>query len=198
MTEYEKEVRKAGLTEQTNWMTFAAKIDSMNKELERDLGLMNMRRECISKYGFAILTEKALRAVKKYAPIVEIGAGTGYWAYEFQKREIDYIATEPYPNGFHFNHSKLWVKMKKMTGVKAARKYPDRTLLMCWPSYDERWPARAIKAYEGNQLIYVGEGRGGCTGDDRFHELLDSWDLKETINIPQWIGIHDRIEVFER
>lgn len=35
---------------------------------------------------------------------------------------------------------------------------------------------KSLKYYRGNRFIYVGEGSGGCTGDGKFHDLLeDRW-----------------------
>jgi hypothetical protein len=68
---------------------------------------------------------------------------------------------------------------------------------MVWPSYDETWPTETLGAYEGDTVIYVGEGRGGCTADDRFHQMLhDKWQLEETVAIPQYLGLNDRLEVW--
>jgi len=73
----------------------------------------------------------------------------------------------------------------------------DRTLLLIWPSYGETWATEALGAYQGDTCIYVGEGRGGCTADDRFHQMLhEEWSLAETVAIPQYLGLHDRLEVW--
>ena len=53
--------------------------------------------------------------------------------------------------------------------------------------------------YEGDALVYVGEGSGGCTGGDKFHKQLDSeWKDVRTIYLPNWPGIHDYLAIYER
>jgi hypothetical protein len=54
-----------------------------------------LRDEYIPKFGFAIPDRAAIEVLKHYAPLVEVGAGSGYWSYELLKAGVDVIATEP-------------------------------------------------------------------------------------------------------
>jgi hypothetical protein len=66
----------------------------------------------------------------------------------------------------------------------------------------------ALRAFRGHRIVYVGEDSGGCTGDQDFHELLNSeWqdaaDVEEDINedalmIDQWPGLHDYVHLLVR
>ena len=77
-------------------------------------------------------------------------------------------------------------------------KHPERSLMLCWPPYSTNMAAMALRRYKGNVVIYIGEYAGGCTGDEDFHEMLDSWKLKETVSLPQWPGIRDDLTVYYR
>ncbi|KAG7397358.1 hypothetical protein PHYBOEH_000870 [Phytophthora boehmeriae] len=44
------------------------------------------------KYSWAIPDERALQIIKHYGPIVEMGAGSGYWARLLQLRGVDIVA----------------------------------------------------------------------------------------------------------
>lgn len=71
--------------------------------------------------------------------------------------------------------------------------------MLCWPSYDDPMGFNTLSTFTGNKLIYIGEGDGGCTGDDKFHDLLrEEWKEVKEIDIRQWIGIHDAMFFFER
>ncbi len=51
---------------------------------------------------------------------------------------------------------------------------------------------QALEHYDGDTVIYVGEGPSGCTADDDFFEVLSGcWASAERIAIPQWDTIHD-------
>jgi hypothetical protein len=94
------------------------------------------RDQSIKDYSFAILTEYAIKKIVPFSPIIEVGAGTGYWAYEFQKRGIDYFPTDNFA-GHWFKESKLWTTVINLDGVEAARNYPEKSLLFCWPYMEE-------------------------------------------------------------
>ena len=40
------------------------------------------RMKFIRTFGFGILTGAAIRLIREYSPILEVGAGTGYWTME--------------------------------------------------------------------------------------------------------------------
>jgi hypothetical protein len=61
--------------------------------------------------------------------------------------------------------------------------------------------ADALRAYQGNTVIYIGEGSSGCTGDEEFHNMLEKeWDTPKGGACPmvQWWGLHDWITIYHR
>ena len=66
--------------------------------------------------------------------------------------------------------------------------------------FDTSFASDCLKNYKGNDLIYIGEGSGGCTGDEQFFELLDAeWDgVDNDVNIPKYEGLHDYLYYFRR
>ncbi len=155
------------------------------------------------QYAWAIPTAEALDELKHYQPIVEVGAGTGYWASLLRKMGVDIVAYDIVPvpakdNAWHFRAKKSWSEV--LAGDdKIAAKFPERTLFICWPPGDDSFAVNALSLYKGKTLIYVGEDVGGCNGNDAFFDLLSKeWVLKKTIAIPQWPSIFDRMCVYER
>ncbi len=143
-------------------------------------------------YAWAIPTDEALATIAKYSPIIEIGAGTGYWAALLQERGTDVLAFDIYQAGP--KHTKVL-----FGSCEEIQNHPERTLFLCWPPYKTPMAIDCLKAYRGRYLIYVGEGDGGCTGDDAFHALLcREWKPIEYVKIPRWLTIHDRLVVYER
>ena len=49
------------------------------------------------KYAWAIPNERALRVLKHFGPIIEIGAGSGYWQLMMSKSGIDCAAYDMFP-----------------------------------------------------------------------------------------------------
>lgn len=192
-------------------------------------GQADARAEAIREYAFAVPTDAALDLIRESAPfgIVEIGAGTGYWAALIAARGIDVVAYDAAPapssdNRF-FAGREPWYDVR-VGDEHSVMAHVDRTLLLVWPTFDEAWPADVAERHYrrgGKRVIYVGEPAGGLTGDARFHALfgmlehcfacgyglLDSpcicgtesiWKEVRSMEIPRWEGCDDRIYVFER
>jgi hypothetical protein len=71
--------------------------------------------------------------------------------------------------------------------------------MLSWPPYDEPMASDCLTYYQGRHVIYIGEGSGGCTGDERFHDTLyDEFEEIEDVRLPQWNGIHDYLSVWRR
>lgn len=182
--------------------TASEKLFSESRALDF-MGSWLIRRQHVEQFGFSVLTEDTIKKLAKYSPFVEVGAGTGYWSFELIKHGLDSIATDltPYKdNHYPFKDTKPYVSILQLDAETATRwSAGRRTLLMSWPCYGEDWAYKAAKAYTGDTIIYCGEGNGGCTADDQFHELMDTkWNCVEYIAIPQFHGIHDGIHIYQR
>jgi len=160
------------------------------------------RTWCVRRYAFAIPTEAALETIARYAPIVELGAGNGYWTFLLRRRGVDCVAYDlappdrmPNPNVFR---PFTWARVEH-GDVDVLAGHGDRALLLCWPSYRDPFAARALDEYSGTTLIYIGEARGGHTADDAFFDLLDcSWRIVEEEALPNWPGTRDALTVYSR
>ncbi len=155
------------------------------------------------EYAWAIPNSEALLELKKYQPIVEAGAGTGYWASLLKKMGVDIIAYDVVPvpaknNAWHFRAKKSWSEV--LAGdERVVEKHPERTLFVCWPPGDDPFAYNALSKYKGKTFIYIGEGPGGANGNRDFFTLLaKEWKLKNVVAIPQWPGIYDSMCVYER
>ena len=152
------------------------------------------RREWAKKYAWAIPNAEAIERIVEESPIVEIGAGTGYWAWLIDQKGGDIICYDVDPP----TDEEAWYDVKWGDHEKASA-FPNRTLFLSWVSYNEDWGLKALKNYEGDTVIVIGEGSGGCTGDSGFHSrLAHNWKVVDSVNIPQWYGIHDYMRVYKR
>jgi hypothetical protein len=159
------------------------------------------RGELVERYSWAIPNNVAINELVSYGPLIEIGAGLGYWAklvFEAGGNIIAFdIANYGGGMGPHPEKSRLWFPVQQGT-FKTVIKFPERTLFLCWPPYSTPMAYKCLRWYEGKHFIYVGED-GGCTGDELFREYLNEhFKLKDIVTIPQWDGIHDAMFIYER
>ena len=153
---------------------------------------LQLRKKLIWAYSWAIPTSEAIFKIKEYAPLIELGAGTGYWAWLLGQAGARIRCFD------HEPHSPPhWVEI--MPGEPSRLKHDsDPTLLLCWPPLNTGMATQSLNHFSGSHLIYIGEWRGR-TGDPEFHDQLENhWHLEHQISIPCWPGFFDQVYFFKR
>ena len=138
-------------------------------------------------YSWGLPSDAALACIARCAGatgVVEVGAGTGYWARVLSRRGVDVRAYDAAPvdcvsahNGHHvlLAHTSPppFAAVFRRDARDAAAAHPRRCLLLCWPppEDDESLPpearsmaADALGAYKGATVCFVGEGAPGAPG----------------------------------
>src|SRR5579883_3024053 len=72
-------------------------IEELKKSFSDDTLFAVARDVLVKKYSWAVPTEEALKTIAKCAPIVEIGAGSGYWASLLRARGVAVTAYDANP-----------------------------------------------------------------------------------------------------
>jgi hypothetical protein len=192
--------------------------------LRNVLDLPSRRKELAGLFAWAIPDDPALALAARYSPLLECGAGTGYWAALLAGRGADVLASDVSPPGravperplmsdgapgkranpFHGTH-RPWSEVAPLDAVSAVRAQPGRVLLLCWPPFDDDSASYApLRAYRGDVLLYAGDVPGpdgirGAAGTTRFHrELALNWTPAEQAALPNWPGLGDRLVVYRR
>lgn len=133
--------------------------------------------------------------------VVEIGAGSGYWAWQLTQAGVDVAAYDPQRAGEGNGFAKYRAYHPVTIGDhENAAGHGDRALMLCWPSYGAPFAKQALHRYAGDTVIYIGEGEGGCCADDRFHRILRR-DFDELGYSPfhvNWYGIHCYVTAWRR
>lgn len=143
--------------------------------------LFNARRVLCRAFSWAVPDKCAIEAIAEYSPngVIEVGAGSGYWARMLHEHGVDVKATDLHPAGcpcreeHPFSDGTSWFPVKVGTALTASR-FIERTLLLVWPPMSDMAAMAANEFWHrgGERLIYVGEGPGGCTADDIFFARL--------------------------
>lgn len=165
------------------------------------------REKLVRKYAWAIPNHDALKKIYNLQmPICEIGAGKGYWGYLLRQLGVEcflydnesYLNRTEISRYCYFDNDPNWTEVEE-GGTEKAAKHKYAALFLCWPPYAEPMAYEALLHYQGKCVIFVGEGNGGCTGDERFFQLVNErFELVDSVKIPQYYGIHDRMFIYEQ
>ena len=173
------------------WPKDMSKVLCASLEPERRAELWGLMAEAGDalrrRYAWAIPDERALRVLAHYGPIVEVGAGKGYWCALLQARGVDAVAFDAKPPPETF-------AAVRPGGPEAllGDAHRDRSLLLCYPddecqadlddgedlSSPDAWGAddaaddddespslalSCLRAYGGDVVVVVGEAVGTGT-----------------------------------
>jgi hypothetical protein len=143
-------------------------------------------------FAWAVPTEEAIAAIRRHATsVLEIGAGSGYWAWLMRQAGILVDAVDVDPPAF------TWSDVRR-GDEHTAHAHPDKALLLCWPPWASPMAENALVAYGGERVVYIGEWFGG-SANPKFFTLLMCWfECVDYIRIPQWYMRNDTLLIFRR
>ena len=166
------------------------------------------------RYAYALPDEALIRRIAEDAPIVEVGAGLGYWAWLLRQAGAEVRATDARPSAQYYDmRGRLcatpgrrpgrpnewldtrpsWTLVEEEAAAAAAAAAPETAaLLLVWPPYGDQMAAEALRAFRGAVVWYVGEGRGGACADAAFFdELEEAWEPDEIHPLVRFPGLYD-------
>lgn len=159
-------------------------------------------------FGCVVPSYESLQVIRKVAkgrPVVEIGSGTGYWAYMLRRMGLKVDAVD----NLQSEYRTLWISdiivrdgekyLETEKGAKSA------VLLLVYPIVGMDFTTKILKAYKGRTICVAGtQNRNGYTAfkdktiDD--HITAEKADFEKTVQIalPSFAGKDEALFVFEK
>lgn len=150
------------------------------------------RKKLVDKYGYAIPTSDALNYIVEETDghLAEYGAGVGYWSAQLEKRGQPVTAYDV------ASHDGEWTEVVSQDVQQHTLDEATTAVLLVWPPASGPVGVAAVER-EPQNLYYVGEQSGGCTGTERFFEELDRvYTLEHTVDLPSYTGVDDSLYHF--
>mmetsp|Transcript_48436 Transcript_48436/g.90191 ORF Transcript_48436/g.90191 Transcript_48436/m.90191 type:complete len:678 (+) Transcript_48436:145-2178(+) len=168
------------------------------------------------QFAFAVPSDEALTAIASHAPIVEMGAGTGYWAMLLRQRGVDLAAFDVCPPTEQLSNPFFQVQHSQVLPGDSASMLPQaagRTLLLVAPlsgvalpwHTESAWDLECLSHYTGDILLYVGTwptDAAACTTrtcSPEFQQQVQvGFDLHQQWVLPSWPIQTHSLMVFKR
>lgn len=112
------------------------------------------------RYSYVYPDERVLEMLSALGPLVEIGAGTGYWAGRLRSRGVDIVAFDLAPpnlDKYNRYHGRTPAWSPVLTGDQTILpEYSDRALFLCWPPLFSDLGS-CLSFYRGRLVAYIGD-----------------------------------------
>lgn len=210
-TDFYKEIEKAHIIIET-WMQ--KKYLPFIKEFipYTGIGQRHFREIYTKNISWTILTVELLNVLTKTikelkcSHILDTGCGHGVLAELLRKKEVVVTAVNINEDEYHKAHNP-WGEILREDAITHIKKNINKydTVILSWPPYNTNFGYNIIKnMIPGQYLFYCGENKGGCTGDNDFHNFLynnfkyfekQSDDINNSFI--QFDGIHDQWKVYK-
>lgn len=149
------------------------------------------RQQLVEEYSWAVPDERVIPYLAEFGEIVEIGAGSGYWANCVNKEGGKVMPYDIDPPETKDMGGDAWTHVERANVFNMDDEIFEYPILLVWPALNEG-VATEVADRGAPHILYVGEPRGGCTAEDEFFDLLDKrYGLVARIELPSYAGIND-------
>lgn len=159
------------------------------------------------KFGYHIPTPDSLAKMREFfgnRRVLSIGSGR---AFVEKLLGLEVTCTDAMvSHGADATDFKPFMGVVKCRAEEAVVKFKDHHdgLLLCWPSYNDPMAFKALSAFaERNnpnaRVVYIGEGKWGCTADDAFFDLLED-KFEQVFEIGSIVSpsdLHDSVQGYK-
>ena len=172
--------------------------ESENRYMFSDLS----RQYYIENFSWSIPSIDAIKEIVRFAgseQILEVCAGNCFWACLIRLYGGNIIASDNFSSHGTEQYNCFISDVLNEDAVRSVQSHRTNVIMISWPTYNDPLATNVLDTFEGNRLIFVGEGAGGCTANDSFFDLLrEKWSLVKYLMIPNWPGLHDGVYFYER
>jgi hypothetical protein len=180
--------------------------------IERENNWMKLSilgKPLIDYYSWAIPTSRLLKIIGQFQPLIEIGAGKGYWSYLLRKQGVTIRAFDAFPNKKH-----SWTLVEK--GIPStifihASSLQYKTLLLCYPDEASELAVECLEMFHGQYVIHIGElintgsyarypqSSFGRTTSSSFQlELMEKFHCIGCFSLPSFPFCNDKLTIWKR
>lgn len=159
------------------------------------------------KFSWAIPDERSLNILSYFSPLIEIGAGNGYWARLLRDRGVSILAFDK-----TINHKDNWTTVKRGGPQVLCKQIAyGRALFLCYPDDSQNLALKCLRRFSGDIIIHVGEllqtgtlsgypqAPFGRTSSSDFNvELSETFHCLLSASIPRFPFSNDCITVWKR
>jgi hypothetical protein len=152
-------------------------------------------------YAYVVPSDFILAMLAGLGPLVEIGAGTGYWAHRLRSIGADIVAFDHAPidgertNRYH-PPTQPWTNVEPGDQAMLSS-YADRALLLCWPPLFSSL-GDCLTYYCGDTVACIGDGGYRTARLDGLNEAFTKVAAAPVRALDPYPGIRPQLTIWKR
>jgi hypothetical protein len=153
------------------------------------------------RYAYVFPTDTALAMLAGLGPLVEVGAGTGYWTARLRSIGVDIVAFDQAPldgeraNRYHAR-SRPWTDVEQGDQTVLSG-YADRALFLCWPPLFSSL-GDCLTYYHGDTVAYIGDEGYRTAKLDDLHETFTKVAAAPVRALDPYPGVRPELSIWKR
>jgi hypothetical protein len=153
------------------------------------------------RYAYVFPSDSALAILAGLGPLVEMGAGTGYWAHRLRSIGVGIVAFDQAPtdgeraNRYH-PRTRPWTHVEEGDQTELPG-YADRGLFLCWPPLFSSL-SECLTYYCGDTIAYIGDGGFRTARLDHLHEAFTKVATAPVRALDPYPGVRPQLTVWKR
>ena len=171
-----------------------SRLDSM---LDPDTEFSGLSQRC----SYVFPSVPALKMLSELGPLVEIGAGMGYWTYKLRSVGVDVIAFDQAPpDGERANryHAKTETWTHVLQGDHTVLSdYSNRVLFLCWPPLFSAL-GECLSFYSGDTVAYIGDNGYRTARLDHLRDAFTQVSTTPIRALEPHPGVPARLSIWKR
>jgi hypothetical protein len=153
------------------------------------------------RYAYVFPSDRVLATLAELGPLVEIGAGTGYWAHRLRSIGVDIVAFDQAPldgersNRYHLR-TPPWTEVEQGDQAMLSG-CADRGLFLCWPPLFSSL-GDCLTYYGGHTVAYIGDGGYRTARLDGLHEAFTKVASVPVRALDPYPGVRPHLTIWTR
>jgi hypothetical protein len=152
-------------------------------------------------YAYVLPGDSTLAMLAGLGPLVEIGAGTGYWAHRLRSIGVDIVAFDQAPvggeraNRYH-PPTRPWTQVEQGDQTILSD-HADRALFLCWPPLFSSL-GDCLAYYSGDTVACIGDGGYSTASLDHLHETFTKIATAPVRALDPYPGVRAQLTIWKR
>jgi hypothetical protein len=153
------------------------------------------------RYAYVFPSDFTLAMLAGLGPLVELGAGTGYWAHRLRSIGVDIAAFDQAPvdgeraNRYHAP-TRPWTRVEQGDQTVLSG-HADRALFLCWPPVFSSL-GDCLTYYHGNTVACIGDGGYRTAKLDHLHEAFTKVATVAVLALDPYPGVRPQLTIWKR